>query len=225
MAQRSEVVAFDLMETIADMAPVVKRLEEVGLPPAMLPLWFTGIMQNGFALTICEEYRPFGKVASDALAPLLQHAGVEPTPAAVQGIFAAFTELPAQPDVLPALCTLHDAGVRMIILANGSAETAGHFVERNRLGAYIEKAVSVDDAHHWKPHCAAYQYACEVMHVAPAQMALVTAHGWDVLGAGHAGLSSGWINRHGQPMSAALGQPTTFGATLSEVVEALLVLP
>ncbi len=224
MAQRPLVVAFDLVESIAGLAPVEKRLVDAGLSAEILPLWFTRIMQDGFALTICGEYRPFAEVAAETLAPLLQHAGVAPTPTALQGILAGFAELPAQPDLQQALGTLQDAGVRMLILANGSWESASRFVERNGLSGSIGWIVSVDAPRHWKPHAAAYQFACDMMHVVPEKMALVTAHGWDILGAGHAGLSTGWINRHGQPPSAALGQPTVSGATLVEVAEALLSL-
>lgn len=224
MAQRPRVVAFDLVETIAGLDPVAERMVGAGLSSEMLPLWFTQVMQDGFALTICDEYRPFATVASEALAPLLQQAGVAPLPATIQGILSGFAELPALPDLLPALLTLKDAGVRMIILANGSAASASCFVERNGLDGLIERVASVDEANHWKPHAAAYQYASNLMQVTTEQMALVTAHGWDVLGAGHAGMGTGWINRREQPPAAALGQPTVTGATLSVVVEALLAL-
>jgi 2-haloacid dehalogenase len=53
----------------------------------------------------------------------------------------------------------------------------------------------------------------------------VAAHAWDVLGAGRAGLTTGWVSRKERAFQSAMGEPGVRGETLTEVVDALLDLP
>ena len=207
MAERPEVVAFDLVETIAGLEPVAERLAGAGLSPEMLPRWFTQVMQDGFALTICEEYRPFARVAGDALAPLLQHAGVEPTPAVVQGILAGFGELPAQPDLLPALRTLQDAGVRMLILANGNAESASRFVERNGLSGLLARVVSAGCGVPLETPFRRLSVRFEGDAHDTGADGVVTAHGWDTRPSACRDAHRLDQNRGGQPLLPPSGGP------------------
>lgn len=78
---------------------------------------------------------------------------------------------------------------------------------------------------HWKPARMVYLFAAKEMGVDPQEMALVAAHDWDIAGAGRTGLTTGGVVRPGQQFSSALLQPDVRGATLPEVVRALLALP
>ncbi len=225
MALHPKVVAFDLVETIASLEPVAKRLREAGVTPDFLPLWFTRIMQDGFALTLCEESHPFGTVAGETLAVLLHYAGVVATPEVVQDILAGFADSPRS-----RICCRHCDCCRTPGCVRSCWPTAARRPKAASSSTMGYRSCSSvwcqsDDAVRWKPHPAAYRYTCKIMHVPPTQMALVTAHGWDILGAGHAGWSTGLINRQCASPSTAIGQPTVCGAALSEVVKALLALP
>jgi 2-haloacid dehalogenase len=56
-------------------------------------------------------------------------------------------------------------------------------------------------------------------------MALVAAHGWDVLGAQRAGLTGAWFPRSERTYPAAYEPPHVQAADLRGAVEALLALP
>jgi 2-haloacid dehalogenase len=56
-------------------------------------------------------------------------------------------------------------------------------------------------------------------------MALVAAHGWDVLGAQRAGLTGAWFPRHERVYPAVYAAPDVTAPDLSGVVDALLALP
>jgi 2-haloacid dehalogenase len=56
-------------------------------------------------------------------------------------------------------------------------------------------------------------------------MALVAAHGWDVLGAQRAGLTGAWFPRGERSYPAVYDAPQVSAGTLQEVVEALVALP
>lgn len=56
------------------------------------------------------------------------------------------------------------------------------------------------------------------------QMALVAVHGWDIMGAHRAGLTTGWASRLEGHFPPAMGAPDVSGANLVEVANGLLAL-
>jgi 2-haloacid dehalogenase len=68
MAERAvEAVPFDVNETLFSMRPLGQALGEVGLDPAMVPLWFARLLRDGFELAAMGSYRPFADLAADPL--------------------------------------------------------------------------------------------------------------------------------------------------------------
>jgi 2-haloacid dehalogenase len=55
--------------------------------------------------------------------------------------------------------------------------------------------VSVEEVRAYKPHPAPYRRALELLELPPERVALVAAHGWDVLGAQAARLRAVWVDR------------------------------
>jgi 2-haloacid dehalogenase len=47
----------------------------------------------------------------------------------------------------------------------------------------------------YKPHPAPYRRVLELLELPPERVTLVSAHGWDVLGARAAGLRGVWVDR------------------------------
>jgi 2-haloacid dehalogenase len=62
---------FDGNETLSDMNPLRRRLEEVGAPGHLLDTWFAATLRDGFALTAAGEYADFAAVAKAALRVVL----------------------------------------------------------------------------------------------------------------------------------------------------------
>lgn len=222
MAQRPAVVAFDVIETMFSLDTVRQRFIDLGLPAHLLELWFARLLRDGFALVASGDYQPFPQVASSALAPILMQHDIATS--ATDGILAAFGELDAHPDVEPALRMLAGAGVRVVALSNGGADTTRSLIERAGFTPFIEQVLSVDDVKHWKPHPAVYEYAARSTGVEPDQLALIAVHSWDILGARRAGLVTGWASRLEGYFPPALGQPDVHGESLTEVVDRLLHL-
>jgi hypothetical protein len=63
------------------------------------------------------------------------------------------------------------------------------------------------------------------LDVVPARMALVAAHGWDVLGAQRAGLTGAWFPRSERVYPAVYEGPHVTAPDLGGAVDALLALP
>jgi 2-haloalkanoic acid dehalogenase type II len=136
-------------------------------------------------------YSPFREVADGALAT------VAPVLTARQRmeVLAAFARLDSQSDARPALERLDRAGVPVAALTNGAAATTTVLLERNGLDALVERVISIDEVRTWKPAPELYRHAADLMGVEPRRLAHVAVHGWDVHGAHHAGLVTGWASR------------------------------
>jgi 2-haloacid dehalogenase len=222
VATRPLVIAFDVIETLFPLEPLRRRFIGAGQPGHLLELWFSTLLRDAFALVATGGYRPFGDIAADALRST---ADSPITDQQVHDVLAGFAELDPYPDVDPAMRTARDAGVRVITLTNGSANTTAGLLRRASLDRYIEASLSVDDIRRWKPAPEIYLHAAHTCRVPPGRVALVAAHAWDTHGAQQAGLLTGWVARTANPYPSIFTAPAITGSTLREVVDALLALP
>lgn len=82
-----------------------------------------------------------------------------------------------------------------MLLTNGSAATTRRAAVHNHLDGFIEDYISIDDAQQWKPAPAPYLHLARQLNLAPAAIALVAVHAWDIHGAARSGLVTGWCSR------------------------------
>jgi len=220
---RPSVVAFDVMETLFSLDGIRSRLDAAGLPDT-LDAWFGRLLRDGMALSLAGSYASFSQVAAAALEVIMAQRGMAPSPEGVERVMAGFAALEPQPDVVPALEALDDAGIRIIALTNGGADSTTGLMERTGLGKFFERVVSVDEVRSWKPGPQPYRHAAALSAVVPASMALVAVHGWDVHGARAAGLVTGWASRLECRWPASMKRPDVTGDSLPDVVDGLLAL-
>ena len=221
MTLRPAVVAFDVIDTLMSLEPLRERLTEIGQPPYLLEAWYTRTLRDGMALSATGDFVPFTDVAEAALRGLTSYTISDEQ---VAQVMAAFGELPAFPDALPAMSALTEAGVRVACLTNGSAHLTSSFINRAALGSLVDRVISVSEVYRWKPAALVYLYAAEVLNVPPQRMALVAAHDWDCHGAKRAGLTAGWVSRKSGGYGAPFAAPDVAGDDLTEVAEKLLAL-
>jgi 2-haloacid dehalogenase len=218
---RPDVVAFDVNETLLDLAPVGAALVEHGQSAQLLPAVFSRTLLTGFAGAALGTWFPFRAAFETSVAQL---TGLPP--AACSAVADAFGELSPHPDVEPALRLLTEAGVRAVTLSHGAPGVAEAGLARGGVAALVERTLTSESIRVWKPARAAYLWAAGTCDVAPEQMALVAAHSWDVAGARRAGLTAAFTaNRAERVPAAVLEPPHVQGASLVEAVEALLALP
>ncbi len=120
---------------------------------------------------------------------------------------------------------LFEAGIRVVTLSHGSPGVAEAGLERGGIAAIVERSLSSETIRAWKPAREVYLWAAGSCDVVPERMALVAAHGWDVLGAQRAGLTGAWFPRAERVYPAVYEPPHVTGADLAGVVDALLALP
>jgi 2-haloacid dehalogenase len=217
---RPEVVAFDVNETLLDLAPVRAALIEAGEPATLLPTVFARTLLTGFAATAVGSWCAF-RDAFDAA--LQQESDLGPDARAT--VIEGFRELAPHPDVGSALRRLTEGGFRVVTLSHGSPGIAEAGLERGGISALVERSMSSEAIRAWKPSREAYLWAAGSCRVAPDRMALVAAHGWDVLGAQRAGLTGAWFPRSERTYPAVYDPPHITASDLAGVVDALLALP
>jgi 2-haloacid dehalogenase len=217
---RPDVVAFDVNETLLDLAPVRAALIEAGEPATLLPTVFARTLLTGFAATAVGSWCAFRDAFDTALQ---QESDLGPDARAT--VIEGFRELAPHPDVGSALRRLTEGGFRVVTLSHGSPGIAEAGLERGGISALVERSMSSEAIRAWKPSREAYLWAAGSCGVAPDRMALVAAHGWDVLGAQRAGLTGAWFPRSERTYPAVYEPPHITASDLAGVVDALLALP
>ena len=147
------MIAFDVNETLSDMAPLAERFTAAGLPADLRTAWFASTLRDGFALAAAGSEAGFADIASDALRTLL-HARPDlalSVDEVVSSVLTAFQQLGVHPDVAAGMRTLARGGLRLVTLTNGAASVGQGLLERAGLGDLIEAYLSVEDAGRWKP--------------------------------------------------------------------------
>jgi len=219
------VVVLDVNETLSDFTVLRRRCRAVGAPPDLFDLWLAAVLRDGLALTAVGDYVPFTEIGRCLLVDLFRReSGVEADPTeAADEVLAAFTQLDVHRDVPEGMRRLHDGGVRLVTLTNGSAALTEVLLERAGLRDLVDLVLDVDPVRRWKPCPEAYHFAVEKAGARPQEAALVAVHPWDVDGARRAGLTGAFLSR-GLRYPAFLVPPQVRGASLPEVASALLGL-
>jgi 2-haloacid dehalogenase len=216
---RPTVVAFDVNETLLDLAPVRAALIEAGRPGELLRPIFARTLLLGIAAAAVGGWCRFRDAFDDALA---QETDLDP--ARRSAVADAFGELTPHPDVEPAVRRLTEAGIRVVTLSHGSPGVAEAGLVRGGIAPLVERSMSSEAIRAWKPVREVYLWAAGTCDVAPERMALVAAHGWDVMGAQRAGLTGAWFPRGEQAYPAVYEQPHVLAADLAGAVDGLLAL-
>jgi 2-haloacid dehalogenase len=217
---RPDVVAFDVNETLLDLAPLGAALVELGEPEHLLHTVFARTLLTGFAATVTGGWCRFRDAFDTALAQVTALAAADR-----DRVAGAFAELVPHPDVEPALRRLTEAGVRVVTLSHGSPGVAEAGLSRGGIATFVERTLTSESIRAWKPAREVYLWAAGSCGVAPDRLALVAAHGWDVQGAQLAGLTGAWFPRQERVYPAVYGPAHVAAGSLGEAVEALLALP
>ena len=226
MARRAgvEVVAFDVNETLSDMAPMARRFSPTSGRRRLAALWFASVLRDGFALTAAGAKKRFAALADAALRTHGLHGVVltMPVDEAVAHVLAGFSQLPVHPDVPDAVRALRARGLRLVTLSNGAVQVAEGLLERSGLRGEFEQLLSVDGAPAWKPHPRSYAYALRSgAGWRPRAPVLVAAHPWDVDGAARAGLVTAFVDRTGAPYPSWARPPDHTVTALTDLARVL----
>lgn len=121
----------------------------------------------------------------------------------IEAVLERFASMPAYPEAAAALRTLRSAGVSAGVLSNSSRTAALSALEA--AGLAVELVVGSDSVRVFKPDPRMYAAGVEATGAEPADVVMVAAHWWDVLGASRAGLRTAWVARKERVLMPGVG--------------------
>lgn len=213
-------VAFDIIETVFPLEPLRARFVSAGLSADDLETWFATGLRDAFALTASQSYTPFPDILKSALLEVVRSRGLMQD-VGVESILAGLSELDCDPGAAAAFGRARDAGLTVVALTNGGADSTRKLLERSKLKQFVAMEISVEEIKRFKPSREVYLHAASRAGVEPTELGLVAAHGWDVHGAKLVGLKTAYVQRK-SPIPDFMVSPDMVAKSLLEAVEGLL---
>ena len=216
------VIVFDVNETLLDMTPLKKSVNELLGEEQGFKIWFGMLLHYSTVSNNIEEYNDFTTIASATLKMAAISMKKEVTDDEIKNALSLIKTLQTYPDVEKGLTLLKENGFRLITLTNSPDGALQAQLENSKLTHFFEQALSIDALGKYKPAPETYRWAAEKLAVTPEEMLLVAAHGWDIAGASHAGLATGFVAREGQSLYSLSKDPDFIADDILKMAEKLV---
>ena len=217
-----KIIAFDVNETLLDLAPLDALFERAFGDPSLRQQWFAQMLQLSFVGGLVGRYVDFTTAQHAALRMTARVRGVDLADDEAQTIVDAMRSLPAHPEVPDALDRLRDEGFTLATLTNSPLDVAEDQVRNAGIADRFDAVLSADQVGALKPRPEPYALVARTFDVAQAEVRLVAAHAWDVAGALAAGCAAAFVARPGKVLSPLGEQPDIEGGDLAEVATAIV---
>lgn len=217
------LLVFDVNETLLDLEALAPHFERMFGESSSLREWFAQVILYSEAITLSDNYVPFGELGGAVLRMLARTRGVRINDTDLQELKEAVATMPPHPEVRGALVRLREAGFRLYTLTNNPQATCARQLEEAGIASLFERQFSVDDTvHRYKPAREVYREVEVFFGLPPADLCLIACHTWDILGAAAAGWKTAFIARSGNAPLAVGAQPLIQGDNLNVVAQELI---
>jgi 2-haloacid dehalogenase len=199
---------FDAYGTLFDFAGAIsQRKGSLGdMADTLINRWREKQLQYAWLRSLQGRYADFEQVTADALDYALDSLKIHDPRLRDELLGLSFTP-PIYPDALGALIRLRAAGMRVLILSNGTASMLERAIATSAITPYIDGVLSVDAVRTYKPSPRAYGLATETLGIPAGRIVFVSSNGWDAYAAAATGFRVLWCNRSGQPPERLPGIP------------------
>jgi 2-haloacid dehalogenase len=212
-------VLFDLNGTLVDPVVMAQPLGDSAGDEELILTALDEANHQAWVLTLAGVQRPFKELFDAAIRRRLALAGRDP--GAAEDALALLSSMPAYLDAPAALEQLRGVGLRLGVLTQSAAEAADAVLGFSGLRDRIEMVLSAPESGAFKPDPRPYRMAVERTGALPDEVGFVAAHWWDVAGAKHAGLRTGWVARRDLVLPGSVPEPDVSGRDLAEVCDGL----
>lgn len=212
-------VAFDAFP-IFDPRPIFALAEQLfpGRGAELSNAWRIRQFEYQWLRALSKHYVDFWQATEDALVFAAKMLKLDLTPEKRRQLMGAYLDLKAWPDVLPALTSLKDAGVRLAILSNFTPKMLAGAIKSAGLEGIFEHVLSTDKLKTYKPDPRAYQMAIDAFKLKREEILFVPFAGWDAAGAKWFGYRTFWVNRLNLPAEELGVVPDVTGGNLNDLV-------
>ncbi len=186
------LIVLDVNETLLDLAALDPVFERHTGRAGTRRAWFDLVIRSALVSAATGRYEDFGALAAGAARTFVEPDAGD---ALVADLGPAMRRLEAHDDVVPALTAWHQAGHRLVVLANSPLAVVTAQLEHAGIDSHVDAIVSAEQAGALKPSPAAYLHVLRQEGVDAADATLVAAHDWDVAGAQSVGMAAVHVDR------------------------------
>ena len=151
-----DVLVFDVNETLLDITTLSPLFSRVFGDESVLREWFAQLVLYSQTMTLSQRYTHFGALGVGALKMVADIHQVRLADDDIDELKSRMAEMPAHPDVAPALERLKQAGFRLVTLTNSPAGASPTPLEKAGISEAFEQHFSVDSVKQFKPAPATY---------------------------------------------------------------------
>ena len=191
----SWVILFDVYETILDMTDISKRINTLLDSKRAYTIWLELCMQYTFVDNCTAHFHSFQSIASATLRMTAGLLRASVTDDEINAVFELMKHLPVKEGVQEGLSGIADQGFRIAALTNSPASLVLQRMEQSGLISYFEEVLSAESIRKYKPSVEVYRWAGHKLATPASDILMVSAHGWDILGAGNAGFRTAYIRQ------------------------------
>jgi 2-haloacid dehalogenase len=123
----------------------------------------------------------------------------------VHRIMEGWHDLHPFPDAVHALDRLRSK-FKLVVLSNGDCDYTAQVVNE-RVQFKFDDVISVDDVGAFKPSPQVYRYAARKLQAEPFELMMISAHGFDAVGARASGFRAAYVNRYDLPYDESPYRP------------------
>lgn len=206
-SEAAPIIVFDVNETLLDITTLEPLFDRLFGDAAMLRTWFAELILYSQTMTLSGIYVPFGELAAGTLSMAGSNRDIAISDADIAELKERLGDMPAHPDVVPALTRLRDAGFRLVTLTNSAGSPSPTPLEKAGIDRFFDRHFSVEAVQKFKPAPQTYQYVANELGVETADLLMVACHLWDIVGAQAAGCKGAFITRPNNAILPAEGLP------------------
>ncbi len=222
---RPKVILFDVYETLLDMSEIRTKLNRLLDSKKGFIIWFDTLLQYSWLDNSTGQYHSFAVLADLAMDAAAKTLSERLNAEQKEAVLRLMQQLPVHEDVQTGLSRLRDSGYRLATLTNAPAAAITGRMQRTGLISYFDAILSVESVKKHKPATETYQWAAQTLGVQTNEVLMVSAHGWDIAGALHAGMPAAFIERRGQTLYPLAPQPVYSEKDLIKLADTLQSLP
>jgi 2-haloacid dehalogenase len=216
---RIRAIAFDAFP-IFDPRPIFALAEQLfpGKGAELSNAWRTRQFEYQWLRALAKQYADFWQATEGGLVFAAKSLKLELTPEKRTQLMEAYLALKAWPDVVPALASLKQAGIRLAILSNFTPAMLATASKSAGIEGSFDHVLSTDAAKTFKPDPRAYQLAIDAFRLKREEILFVPFAGWDAAGAKWFGYRTFWVNRLNAPAEELGVSVDGMGANLNDLV-------
>lgn len=218
-------VAFDMFGTLVDTGTVVEGLRSFcsEKAPEVALKWREKQLEYMFRCTAMGRYARFEELTQWGLRYALDFHGIDGvSDESVLRLSELYASLAPYGDAAAAIDQLRAHGHQVSIFSVGPTGWLRRLADAG--GLRVDLMLSAEEVGHYKPHPRMYDALVQRARRLPADVVLVSANPFDLIGAGARGLRTVWCRRTAQPFDPWGRRPDCVISALRELPEAMRVI-